>query len=279
MQIGPPSIEEVPFLAPELGREDFLACARRRVRVNRSSSSEMNKLRRSLMTAVPTLAIDSIDVRMNTSSMTDEVLALRLGLTPLRSYAREPREEPLLAQIIDEARGEHGSKFTLRVRPELGMQDGSRGRPVSSMTPVLASHIRHSSTGLCISVFPSAVIHFLLDGHQAIDIEAVVRLGTTEKHHKHVAFSECVFIGIPRVVIAGTEPAEIADVCPAAVFVKSESKLSISQEENCTMCGECVKMSPETINISESERDFLLLLRPTGRVQTEKAIEIALTHI
>ncbi len=269
-------VQDGAFLAPELSRADFLVTARREIRVTESSALELNRLRRALMTKVKTLAVERIDIRMNTSSMTDEVLALQLGLTPLKSspsLMESASDRAVLQEILAEAASESGSLFVLRVQPDASAPDVSRGRALPSMTAVRASDLRHARTGLCISVFPSAVIHFLTDGQQAIDIEACVRLATPETHHKHCAFSECVFVAIPRVVIAGTEPESIADACPAGVFGRRDGALVVSQPDLCTMCGECVKAAPDTIKLAESEHDFLLLLRPTGRADLREVLQ------
>jgi ferredoxin len=282
MRVGDPVIQTGPFVAEELPRAYYMATARRELRVSGSSPSELNRLRRALLTRVKTLAVDRIDIRMNTSSMPDEVLALQLGLTPLKSCPLllcDADERAALSEILEEAAGESGSLFTLRVRADASSQDVSRGRPLPSITPVRAGDLRHARTGVCISVFPSAVIHFLLDGHQSIDIEACVRLATPEAHHKHCSFSECAFIGVPRLVIAGTEPPGVADVCPAGVFGVDDGRLVVANPEGCTMCGECVKASPDTIHLSESDTEFILILRPTGRMSVERAIACALESV
>lgn len=54
-----------------------------------------NGLRRAMVSDVPTLAIDTVDVYENTSVMFDEVLSLRLGLVPLTTdlESYNPQEE------------------------------------------------------------------------------------------------------------------------------------------------------------------------------------------
>lgn len=282
MRVGEISFE-TPFeqMTTPLSRHDFETCARRTVRVDDTTASQMNALRRALLTGVPTIAVAHLDIRINTSSMPDEVLALQLGLTPLRTDPCEswtPAEKEACAEIVREAQTDDGARFVLRVEGRVQASAAS-AKPAPTYTPVRAGDIRHARTGMCISVFPHAVIHHILDGHQQIDIDLSVKMNTIESHHKHVAFSECSFVGIPRVQVLSQPSADIVSACPAAVFERKDGAVQVANENMCVMCGECVKMEPAAVSISESTTSFLLLLRPTGRRSVRHALDMALERV
>lgn len=86
-----------PVPATQLSSTDFVAHWRRgfQLRVLKETRDDMefeligvdaaiaNALRRILLAEVPTMAIEEVHIQQNSSIVQDEILALRLGLTPL----------------------------------------------------------------------------------------------------------------------------------------------------------------------------------------------------
>lgn len=53
--------------------------------IKKTDISHVNSIRRIMTNKVPTMAIEHVEFRKNNSAMYDEVIALRLGLMPLKT--------------------------------------------------------------------------------------------------------------------------------------------------------------------------------------------------
>eukprot|EP00854_Cymbomonas_tetramitiformis_P011393 gene11393-13465_t len=69
--------------------------------LSETDTSIANALRRSMMTDIPTIAIDLVEVEMNTTVLNDEYLAHRLGLIPLISTQVDKMKSPLESEDDD----------------------------------------------------------------------------------------------------------------------------------------------------------------------------------
>ena len=75
-------------------------------------SSIANALRRIMLSEIPTMAIEKVDMYMNTSIIPDEILSHRLGLIPIKADPTNFNEKHQ-----DEEYQEHNSlKFKLHVK-------------------------------------------------------------------------------------------------------------------------------------------------------------------
>ena len=124
-----------------------------------------NALRRALMSQVPTMAIDEVDVFENTSSLFDEYLAHRLGLIPLTTDLKtyELQEKPTAKNTVILTLDVVGPKTVYS--GDFKSKD-SKIKPVYDNIPIMK-----------------------IKENQSIRLEAKAILGTGKKHAK---FQPCI---------------------------------------------------------------------------------------
>lgn len=81
--------------------------------IKKSSPAYSNALRRIMLTEVPVMAIDELEIRKNSSALYDEVLAHRIGLMPLTTDLKS-YELPKTQSDIDERKAKCTLQLTLK---------------------------------------------------------------------------------------------------------------------------------------------------------------------
>lgn len=91
-----------------------------RFRLKNVSTAYANTLRRIIIAEVPTMAIEFVNIRENTSPLHDEFLSHRLGLIPLYSNTVDSFNYPLECTCMDTAEvcPVCSVKFVLKIKNE-----------------------------------------------------------------------------------------------------------------------------------------------------------------
>ncbi|VVB52559.1 DNA-directed RNA polymerase subunit D [uncultured archaeon] len=133
--------------------------------VKGADAAVINALRRIVISEVPVMAIEEVTFHDNTSALNDEMLAHRLGLTPLKTdlknYALPGQKTKGKGKALEKA------QFTLDITGP-GIVHASDLNPQDpEITPV----------------YPTTLIN-KLNADQHIKLEATARLGTGREHIK-----------------------------------------------------------------------------------------------
>ena len=228
----------------------------------------INAIRRVAMVNVPKIAIEDVNILVNDSAMFNEVLAHRLGLTPLVSDL-DALEGLSLPEDDDWEEFSNGIMFYLK---EVGPK-------------VVYSKDLKSSDSRIKPVYDTIPLVKLKEGEK-LDIEAVAKVGYGKEHAKWIPTTVCAYKQYPEITF--NEDVEIdydcAQACPRGILKsdKRSKKIKIVEEhenspligvEECAMCKSCVRASDNGyINIGFRPNDFIFRIETDGAMPPKEVL-------
>ena len=228
----------------------------------------INAIRRVAMVNVPKIAIEDVNILVNDSAMFNEVLAHRLGLTPLVSDL-DALEGLSLPEDDDWEEFSNGIMFYLK---EVGPK-------------VVYSKDLKSSDSRIKPVYDTIPLVKLKEGEK-LDIEAVAKVGYGKEHAKWIPTNVCAYKQYPEITF--NEDVEIdydcAQACPRGILKsdKRSKKIKIVEEhenspligvEECAMCKSCVRASDNGyINVGFRPNDFIFRIETDGAMPPKEVL-------
>ena len=232
------------------------------------TASLANTLRRIILTEVPCMAIDDIMIIENDSVLHDEILALRLGLIPLKTDLDSynlPEECSCHSElgcqlcravlVLDvEAKKDGRTVYSKDLVPE-----DPNIAPVSGEIPI-------------VKLAPG----------QRIRLEAYAKLGKGKEHAKWQPVSACTYRYMPEIELDPKRCDACGDcvnICPRKVLEKSGDKIVIANLLECVLCKDCVRICPKNppaIKVNGNQNSFIFYIESTGVLPIERIISEAL---
>jgi DNA-directed RNA polymerase subunit D len=227
----------------------------------------MNALRRIALAQVPTMAIEEVVMIENSSILQDEIIAHRLGLTPLKTDLDSynlPEE--------CECKSEFGCSLC-RVTLTMDADSTEGTRTVYSGELV-------SENPQIIPVSDKVPILKPAKG-QKLKLEAYARLGKGKNHAKWQPVSVCAYKYFPKIEISKekcTDCAKCVDICPKKVLAFKDNKVEVRDLLACNMCMDCVDTCPQkpsAIKVEWEKNSFIMNIESTGALPPERIIQEA----
>lgn len=219
-----------------------------------STVSFANSLRRTVIEEVPTLAVEYVEFRKNSSGLYDEMIAHRFGLLPIKT--------DLKSYNLPEACPCKGAGCA---QCQLKMTIKEKGPKT-----VYASDIK-SQDPKSKPVFPKTIIVKLLKGQELV-AELTAILGSGKEHTK---WSPCsiYYKYLPKIKISkkGESCLSCADICPKKVFTK-KGKLAVNEKNlmDCHLCGACEEESKGNVVVEKNVTDFVFYVESWGQLSCEE---------
>jgi DNA-directed RNA polymerase subunit D len=228
----------------------------------------MNALRRIALAEVPSMAIDEVVMIENSSILQDEIVAHRLGLTPLKTDLDSynlPEE--------CECQSEFGCNLC-RVTLTIDAESNEGTRVVYSGELV--------SENPNITPVSDKVPIIKLAKRQKLKLEAYARLGKGKKHAKWQPVSVCAYKYFPKIEVPSEKCKDCkkcVEICPKKVLVMKENKVDVHDLLACNLCMDCVEACPQkppAIKVEWEKNAFIMNIESTGVLPPERIIREAI---
>lgn len=213
-------------------------------------SSIANSLRRTMIAEVPTMAIDLVQIQINTSSLHDEFIAHRLGLIPLVSENIDDYEFPRNCKCSG-----HCQYCAVQFRLKVKNSEGG----VLDVTSMDLRRVSQSANEVRPADIDGPILLLKLKKNQEIDITCNARKGIGKEHAKWSPVATCSFKYTPEIILNTPKIEILMDLkdkqdfvnsCPAKVFNLNEDNIEIVKPNKCMFCDECVRKGESMITKS-----------------------------
>jgi DNA-directed RNA polymerase II subunit RPB3 len=245
-----------------------------------------NSLRRMMIAEVPTMAIDMVNIKANTSPLFDEFLAHRLGLIPLNStdvskflYSRE-----CLCNTPCES---CSVEFTLKVK----CHDNTMEVTTDHIQPVRKEGMQ------ILNILPvkhekeDPILIAKLKRNQELDMHMIAKKGIGKEHSKWSPVCSVIMQHEPEIEFLDRgngidrlnvkQKKDFVETCPTKVYKFDEYKKTVEIENplNCTYCENCLVAldsfgldRQRVIRIAPKKNRFLFKVETTGSLKPEQIV-------
>jgi len=227
----------------------------------------MNALRRIALAEVPCMAIEEVVMIENSSILQDEMIAHRLGLTPLKTDL-----DTYNLPEVCECQSEFGCpKCRVTLTLDAEAKDGTR-------TVYSGEVISENPEIVPVS---DKVPIIKLAKNQKLKLEAYARLGRGKTHAKWQPVSMCVYKYYPKITLPAEkceDCSKCADICPKKVFVIKDDRVDVRDLLGCNLCMDCVEACPKKpspLKIDWEKNQFIMTIESSGALPPERVLKEA----
>tara|TARA_Y100000034_G_C6779767_1_gene348420 strand:- start:77 stop:859 length:783 start_codon:yes stop_codon:yes gene_type:complete len=225
--------------------------------INGSDEAFTNGIRRLIIEEVPTLAVEDVEIKANNSALYDEMMALRLGLIPiktdLKSYRLPKNEEEII---------EKSARCTLQLKLK------------SSKKGYLYAEETQSADPKCTFVYPKMPITKILS-KQKIDVTMTAVMGQGKEHIKWAPgwahFKHQPVIKVGKIA----KPQVLVDAGSDGVFQIKAGKLVVNEEKVYeSKLLEYYAQVESQVSLTYSD-NFIFILESWGQLTNKEILQSA----
>lgn len=262
--------------------------------LSNTDASVANSLRRVILSHVPTIAIDLVEIDENSSVLNDEFIAHRLGLIPILSGRAREMKSPFESEGDDDFT-EVTFNLDMKCTDDSTMIVGSADlMPDLDHPDIIPVELSHQQLGVAADNKGITIVK--LRKNQELKLRAIARKGIGKDHAKWqpvatVAFQYMPDIRINQALMATLTPLERrewaasspGDGTPTAVFRYNDAteQVEVINAEAYAYDGECIAKAeemrkPGLIDIQPKPDTFIFRVESTGVLPPEVIVSNAL---
>ncbi len=230
-----------------------------------------NTLRRVMLDEVAIMAVDTVNIKLNTSVMTNEYTTYRMEMIPFVSNSVD--------HFILQAACDCGSKC---VKCSVVFDIDVTNNETNGLLDVTANDLIHApfngeQTDIQPIRYEIPILITKLEKTQSFKARLILRKGFGRTHAKWMVATSIGYIEKPNVVInkelnvTSLEKTQFVQSCPQHVFGLCETTgdIEVIDDSACTSCGECsIKARecnlPQLVTIGCVANHFLFTVRTNG---------------
>jgi DNA-directed RNA polymerase subunit D len=223
-----------------------------------SNPAFANALRRNILDMVPTMAIEDVEFRKNSSILYDEIIAHRLGLLPLTTDLKSYN----LPQKC-KCKGKGCARCTLK----LTLKAKGPGTVYASAIKTRDSAVK--------PVYPDTPIVILLKG-QELELEATACLGLGKEHSKWSP-GLCWYINNPKITVNNDNKllSKYKDKYPPQIFDKS-GKIDKNLINTPALIDAVDGVCDDIIRVEYDKNSFIFYIESWGQLNCKEIVAEAL---
>lgn len=223
----------------------------------------MNALRRIMISEVPTMAIEDVEIRKNNGILYDEVLSHRLGLIPIKTdlSSYNLKEECT-------CKGAGCAKCTLKMTLQVKGPCEVYSKSIKSKDP----KVKPINDDFLIAK---------LDENQEIEVENTAILGKGKEHMKwSPANASYILYTNVKINKQPVDPEAVKKACAFNVFDVKKDKLEIINDIHCTRCEACIDLlENDDITLKTDDTKFVFNVESWGQLQPIEIVENAISQL
>lgn len=254
---------------------------RAQLHLTETTPSQVNAIRRTLLSDVPKMAIEDVEFHLgpirdeatgkdydSSTSLFDESIAHRLGLLPIPTDLKAFRPKESCT-----CKGEGCANCQI-------MYSIDKKGPC---TVYSRDVVPLGDASLAIKDPEIPIVR--LGARQALLAYATAVMGTARGHAKWQVAQAAGYTYQPKVEVSRSKDTtdaalkRAAQVCPTKVFEYGEGKLKVVRQNDCILCKACEKEAPGSIKISSDPTQFLFHFETDSAMTTREALRFALNDL